>query len=121
MPKTLPLEDPSLPCDSEVQWAGAYFASFAPQWQRLLGDCNASSTDGDGVMLEWDPHPPLTRTPISFSTRDMPQDLQMVVDKLLSKGAIKPVSIQELTVSSAVSSWCRRRQGICVLSQISPA
>ena len=43
------------------------------------------------VQLEWESLPPLTRTPISLSTRSTPKDLQKAVDKLLSKGAIEPV------------------------------
>ena len=61
------------------------------QWQNLLGDCRASRTLGNGVQLEWESLPPLTRTPISFSTRNTPKDLQTAVDKFLSKGAIEPV------------------------------
>ena len=56
----------------------------------LLGT-ECSCTLGNGVQLEWESLPPLTRTPISFSTRNTPKDLQTAVDKLLSKGAIEPV------------------------------
>ena len=42
-------------------------------------------------MLEPESQPPLTHIPISFSTRNTPQDLQTAVNKLLSKGAIEPV------------------------------
>ena len=69
--------------------------SFVQQWQNLLGDCRASRTLGNGVQLEWESLPPLTRTPISFSTRNTPKDLQTAVDKLLSKGAIEPVFCPE--------------------------
>ena len=88
---TLRLEDLPLPLVIETLRVGARLTNFVQQWQNLLGDCHASRTLGNGVQLEWESLPPLTRTPISFSTRNMPKDLQAAVDKLLSKGAIEPV------------------------------
>ena len=82
----LRLEDLPLPLVNETLQVGAHLTSFVQQWQNLLGDCRASRTLGNGVQLEWESLPPLTRTPISFSTRNTPKDLQMAMDKLLSKG-----------------------------------
>ena len=87
----LRLEDLPLPLVIETLRVGARLTNFVQQWQNLLGDCRASRTLGNGVQLEWESLPPLTRTPISFSTRNTPKDLQTAVDKLLSKGAIEPV------------------------------
>ena len=87
----LRLEDLPLPLVIETLRVGARLPSFVQQWQNLLGDCRASRMLGNGVQLEWESLPPLTRTPISFSTRNAPKDLQTAVDKLLSKGAIEPV------------------------------
>ena len=87
----LRLEDLPLPLVIETLRVGAHLTNFVQQWQNLLGDCRASRTLGNGVQLEWESLPPLTRTPISFSTRNTPKDLQTAVDKLLSKGAIEPV------------------------------
>ena len=87
----LRLEDLPLPLIIETLRIGARLTTFVQQWQNLLGDCRASRTLGNGVQLEWESLPPLTRTPISFSTRNTPKDLQTAVDKLLSKGAIEPV------------------------------
>ena len=87
----LRLEDLPLPLVNETLRVGARLTSFVQQWPNLLGDCHGSRTLGNGVQLEWESLPPLTRTPISFSTRNTPKDLQTAVDKLLSKGAIEPV------------------------------
>ena len=87
----LRLEDLPLPLVIETLRVGARLTNFVQQWQNLLGDCRASRTLGNGVQLEWESLPPLTRTPISFNTRNTPKDLQTAVDKLLSKGAIEPV------------------------------
>ena len=84
-------EDLPLPVDTEVSRVGARLADFAPQWRSLLGECRESRTIRDGVQLEWMSHPLLSRTPLSFSTRNMPEDLQTAVDTLLSKGAVEPV------------------------------
>ena len=91
----LRLEDLPLPLVIETLRVGARLTNFVQQWQNLLGDCRASRTLGNGVQLEWESLPPLTRTPISFSTRNTPKDLQTAVDKLLSKGAIEPVFCPE--------------------------
>ena len=87
----LRLENLPLPLVIETLRVGAHLTNFVHQWQNLLGDCCASRTFGNGVQLEWESLSPLTRTPISFSTRNTPKDLQTAVDKLLSKGAIEPV------------------------------
>ena len=94
----LPLEDLSLPLVNETLRVGARLISFVQQWQNLLGNCHASRTLENGVQLEWESLTPLTRTPISFSTRNTPKDLQMAVDKLLSKGAIEVVFRPETKV-----------------------
>ena len=87
----LRLEDLPLPLVNETLRVGARLTSFVQQLENLLGNCHASRTLGNGVQLEWESLTPLTRTPISFSTRNTPKDLQMAVDKLLSKGAIELV------------------------------
>ena len=87
----LRLEDLPLPLVIETLRVGARLTNFVQQWQNLLGDCRASRTLGNGVQLEWESLPPLTRTPISFSTRNTPKDLQTALDRLLSKGSIEPV------------------------------
>ena len=87
----LRLENLPLPLVNETLRVGARLTSFVQQWQNLLGDCRASRKLGNGMQLEWESLPPLTRTPISFSTRNTPKDLQTAMDKLLAKGAIEPV------------------------------
>ena len=87
----LRLEDLPLPLVIETLRVGARLTSFVQLWQNLLGDCRASRTLGNGVQLEWESLHPLTRTLISFSTRNTPKDLQTAVVKLLSKGVIEPV------------------------------
>ena len=80
----LHLEDLPLPLINETLRVGAHLTSFLQQWQNLFGDCYTSRTLGNRMQLEWESLPPLTRTPISFSTRNTPKDLQMAVDKLVS-------------------------------------
>ena len=78
--------------DSEDTLVGAHLAGFADQWQNLLGECRSVQILQSGVLSQWlDQHPPLTRTPISFHTRNRKQDLQKAVDSLLQKGAIEHV------------------------------
>ena len=78
--------------DSEDTLVGAPLAGFADHWQILLGECRSVQILRSGVLLQrLDQHRPLTRTPISFHTRNRKQDLQKAVDSLLQKGAIEPV------------------------------
>ena len=78
--------------DSEDTLVGACLAGFANHWQNLLGECRSVQILRSGVLLQWlDQHLPLTRTPISFHTRNRKQDFQKAVDSLLQKGAIEPV------------------------------
>ena len=112
----LRLEDLPLPPVIETLRVGARLESFVQQWQHLLGDCRASRTLGNGVQLKWESLPPLTRAPVSFSTRNMPKDLQTAVDKLLAKGAIEPVFRPETKGFFSHLFLVPKRQGIYVLS-----
>ena len=76
------------------QWygdGGGLPRSFAYQWLRLIGDCHTFQILRNGMMLDWDTLPPLTKRLVFFCTRNTTQILQQVVDKLLLKGEIEPV------------------------------